>query len=226
MEGDYSQYMSGARHLPGCLVALVDQSDHMSEESRGTGITSASISARAANTVFEEMTAWCFRGEAVRDEFQVAVMGLADGVAVDILGYWTAMEASLRAAKSTLSCYKPSTKSYLKVKLPIAGYYAGFEVYVPEGVASVYFGSYEPEYKRCLRRIIHRHQKAIEDEIGQKSEVTDNGDNKSYWIESYITSHLADEEDWPHVHEWLRVTLEKLVAALLKRLPRTNIPET
>ncbi len=132
--------------------------------------------------------------------------------------YWTAMVASLQAAKFGLNCYKPSAKSYLKVKLPIAGYSAGFEVYVPDGVSAVYFGTYELENKKALRHIIQRHQQAIEDEIGQKIEVTDNGDNKPFWIESYITSHLTDDKDWPHVHEWLRVTLEKLIAAISKRL--------
>lgn len=46
------------------------------------------------------------------------------------LRYWTAMAASLQAAKSGLRCFKPSAKAYLKVKPPVPGYSAGFQVYV------------------------------------------------------------------------------------------------
>ncbi len=97
--GDYSQYMAGARNLPGCLVVLVDQSAPMAEECRGGGRTYASIAARAANVVLDQVTDQCTRGETVRDDFQVGVLGLANGIAVDILGYGSAPAGLLTASE-------------------------------------------------------------------------------------------------------------------------------
>ena len=46
----------------------------------------------------------------------------------------------------------------------------------------------------------------------------DNGENKRFWIEPWTNSDLRNENDWPRQHEWLRVKLERLIAAMSKHL--------
>jgi hypothetical protein len=138
------------------------------------------------------------------------------------LKYWTAMIAALKTANSSFNCYKPAAKSYLKIKPPISGYSTGFEVYVPDERIGVYFGSYNSEQIEELRRLVLDHKAALEKEVGEAIELTDNGENKRFWIELIVNSNPRKESDWPRQHEWLRATLEKLIAAVAKRLAPQN----
>ena len=134
------------------------------------------------------------------------------------LKYWTTMIAALKAANSKFNCYKPAAKSYLKVKSPLPDYSAGFEVYVPNGSIAVYFGSYNSESIEALRLIFLDQKAELEKEVGGQIKLTDNGENKRFWVEVLLNSNPRDESDWPRQHEWLKTTLEKLVTAITKRL--------
>jgi hypothetical protein len=136
--------------------------------------------------------------------------------------YWDSLVAALKAARSGFQCLKASERSSMAIKDPPPGYRAGFEFYPTEGRAAAYFGSRKAEGVTTLRRLLKDHQAAFEKEVGQKIEVSDNAENGPLWIECYTTSEPRNEANWPREHEWLRVTLEKLIAAVTKCLSTTT----
>jgi hypothetical protein len=117
------------------------------------------------------------------------------------LRYWIALAESLKMQKSNFDCYKPTEKSWLKIKLPFSGYSAGFEYYLREGKIGVYFGSFESKNIETLRRIVQADKTALEKEVGGEIELTDNGENKRFWIEILDNSNLNKESDWPRQHQ-------------------------
>lgn len=134
------------------------------------------------------------------------------------LKYWTAMVSALKTAKFGFECRKPSVKIWQRIQSPIPDYRVGFEIYVRDGIIGVYFGSCNSENIEALRRIYHDHKSALKKEIGEEVELTDNGENDEIWIGVYVKSDPRKENEWSRQHEWLRVTLEKLIAAVSKHL--------
>ena len=132
--------------------------------------------------------------------------------------YWTAMVSALKTAKFGFECRKPSVKIWQPIQSPIPDFRVGFEIYVRDGIIGVYFGSYNSENIEALRRIYRDHKATFEKEIGEQIEVTDDGENKGLWIGVSMESDPRKENDWPRQHEWLRATLEKLIAAISKHL--------
>ena len=84
MTDKYEQRMSGAWGTPGSLIVLLDQSALMTAR-LGDGLTKAACAAGNANTVLEQVVDQCTKGEHLRDDMQVGVIGFGNGLTDDLL---------------------------------------------------------------------------------------------------------------------------------------------
>lgn len=85
MADNYKQYMSLARGTPGCLIVLLDQSAAMAE-GLGDRFTKAACAASKADSVLEQVLDQCTKGDRLRDDIDVGVIGFGNGLTEDLLG--------------------------------------------------------------------------------------------------------------------------------------------
>ena len=134
--------------------------------------------------------------------------------------YWTAFNAALKSANSTLRLKDPGPNYYLDIYSPLPGFRAGFEISVRDGYVDAYFGASRSDNIEALRNLQRDHKRALEKEIGEQVDWTDSPENGRFWIAPWIKTDPRNEADWPRQHEWLQKTLAKLITAVTKRMPR------
>lgn len=154
---------------------------------------------------------------AIREKKSVTEAGLTETEKLR-LKYWTALDAALKTANTGFRCKEPAANYWQRIESPVPGFRAGFDISVRDGYIDVYFGTYDSGNIETLRSIQRDHAASLEKEMGEQIEYTDNGENKRFWISASTNSDPRNEIDWPRQHKWLRVTLEKLIAAVSKRL--------
>jgi hypothetical protein len=81
-----------------------------------------------------------------------------------------------------------------------------------------YFGSYNEEKVKILRKLFLEQKETIEREIGGTIEWSDNEESGRFWISTYRETDPLDVSQWPQQHEWLKQALEKLIKTLSKHL--------
>ena len=85
MSGTYKQEISATKNLPGCLIVLLDQSGSMAEQFGADKRSKAVAAARAVNTALESLVDQCIKGESLRDDIHVGVIGFGGKAAQDFL---------------------------------------------------------------------------------------------------------------------------------------------